>query len=53
MNEARYLEDKGKLDEALNIYKQIIFTLPDSQKVYEAIIGIYQKQGDVSKEKTC
>ena len=51
MNEARYLEDKGKLDEALNIYKQIIFTLPDSQKVYEAIIGIYQKQGDVSKEK--
>ncbi|WP_295590991.1 lipopolysaccharide assembly protein LapB [uncultured Methanobrevibacter sp.] len=51
MNEAQYLEKSGKLDEALELYKQVIFVLPDSQKAYEAIIGIYQKQGSVDKEK--
>ena len=51
MNEAQYLEKSGKLDEALELYKQVIFALPDSQKAYEAVIGIYQKQGDVDKEK--
>lgn len=51
MNEAQYLEKSGKLDEALELYKQVIFALPDSQKAYEAIIGIYQKQGDADKEK--
>ncbi|MBR3112337.1 MAG: hypothetical protein IKH29_01335 [Methanobrevibacter sp.] len=51
MNEAQYLEKSGKLDEALELYKQVIFVLPDSQKAYEAIIGIYQKQGNVDKEK--
>ena len=33
------------------MYKQVIFTLPDSQKAYEALVGIYQKQGDVESEK--
>ena len=51
MNEAQYLEKSGKLDEALELYKQVIFALPDSQKAYEAVIGIYQKQGNVEKEK--
>ena len=51
ISEAKYLEDKGKLDEAISLYKQVLFTLPDSQKVYDAIINIYQKQGDVSAEK--
>ena len=51
MNEAQYLENNGKLDEALELYKQVIFALPDSQKAYEAVIGIYQKQGNVEKEK--
>lgn len=51
MNEAQYLEKKGKLDEAAELYKQVIFALPDSQKAYEALINIYQKQGDVDKEK--
>ena len=51
MNEAQYLENNGKLDEALELYKQVIFALPDSQKAYEAVIGIYQKQGNVDKEK--
>ena len=51
MNEAQYLEKSGKLDEALELYKQVVFVLPDSQKAYEAIIGIYQKQGNVDKEK--
>ena len=51
MNEAQYLEKSGKLDEALELYNQVIFALPDSQKAYEAVIGIYQKQGNVDKEK--
>lgn len=51
MNEAQYLESSGKFDEAIELYKQIIFVLPDSQKAYEAIAKIYQKQGETDKEK--
>lgn len=51
MNEANYLKDLGKFGEAIELYKQIIFTLPDSQKAYEALIDIYQRQGDVDSEK--
>lgn len=51
MNEARYLEDKGELTEAIDLYKQVIFTLPDSVKAYEALANIYKKQGDVDAEK--
>ena len=51
MNEANYLKDLGKFDEAIELYKQIIFALPDSQKAYEALIDIYQKQGDVDSER--
>lgn len=51
MNEAKYLEEKGKLDEAIVFYKQVIFALPDSYKAYDAIINIYQQQGDIESEK--
>lgn len=51
MNEAKYLESKGKLEEAIGLYKQVIFTLPDSQKAYEALIKIYQTQNNVDGEK--
>lgn len=51
MNEAKYLEGKGKLDEAVDLYKQVIFILPDSVKAYEAIANIYKKQGDIDGEK--
>ena len=51
MSEAKYLEDKGKLDEAIDLYKQVIFALPDSSKAYDALAKIYQKQGDVDSEK--
>ncbi|WP_405298332.1 tetratricopeptide repeat protein [Methanobrevibacter sp.] len=51
MNEANYLKDLGKFDEAIDLYKQIIFALPDSQKAYEALSDIYQKQGDVDSER--
>ena len=51
MNEAKYLEEKGQLEGAADLYKQIIFTLPDSKKAYEALIGIYQSQGNVDSEK--
>lgn len=51
MNEAKYLEGKGKVDEAIGLYKQVLFTLPDSKKAYEALVGIYQNQGDVKSEK--
>lgn len=51
MSEAKYLEGKGNFDEAIDLYKQVIFILPDSQKAYEALIGIYQKQGNNDKEK--
>ena len=51
MNEAQYLENKGKFSEAIDLYNQVLFTLPDSIKAYEAIINIYQKQGNVEAEK--
>ena len=51
MGEAKYLEDKGKLDEAIDLYKQVIFALPDSSKAYEALAKIYQKKGDTESEK--
>lgn len=51
MNEARYLESKGQLKEAIDLYRQVIFTLPDSVKAYGAIADIYRKQGDVEGEK--
>ena len=51
MNEAQYLENKGKYDEAIELYKQVIFVLPDSQKAYGALANIYQKQGETEKEK--
>ena len=51
MNEANYLKGLGKNEEAIELYKQVIFALPDSQKAYEALIDIYQKQGDVEREK--
>ena len=51
MNEANYLKDQGKFDEAIGLYKRVIFTLPDSKKAYEALIDIYQKQGDTDSER--
>ena len=51
MNEAKYHEGKGKFDEAIDLYNQVIFTLPDSVKAYEAIADIYRKQGDTEGEK--
>ncbi len=51
MNEAKYLEDRGNYQEAIVFYKQVIFALPDSHKAYDAIINIYQKQGDLAGEK--
>jgi tetratricopeptide (TPR) repeat protein len=51
MQEAQILEKENKLDEAAQLYKEVIFALPDSTKAYEALINIYQKQGDVESEK--
>jgi tetratricopeptide (TPR) repeat protein len=51
MNEAKYLENKGDLAEAIELYKQVIFVLPDSHKAYESLADIYQKQGDVDSER--
>lgn len=51
MNEAKYLEGKGRLDEAIDLYKQVIFVLPDSQKAYYALAEMYRQKGDVSSEK--
>ncbi|WP_298523812.1 lipopolysaccharide assembly protein LapB [uncultured Methanobrevibacter sp.] len=51
MNEAKYYENKGEFDKAIDLYNQVIFTLPDSVKAYEAIAAIYRKQGDEGSEK--
>lgn len=51
MQEAQLLEKENKLDEAVQLYKEVIFALPDSTKAYEALINIYQKQGDIESEK--
>ena len=44
MQEAQLLEKDNKYDEAIKLYKEVIFQLPDSTKTYE-------KQGDVEAEK--
>lgn len=51
IQEAKVLENEGKLEEAIKLYKEVLLVLPDSSKVYEALIGIYQKQGDIDSEK--
>ncbi len=51
ISEAQYLENKGKYAEAIELYKQVVFMLPDSQKAYEAIARIYREQGETEKEK--
>ena len=51
MSEAKYLENKGRLDEAIDLYKQVIFELPDASKAYDALANIYEKQGDVNSQK--
>jgi tetratricopeptide (TPR) repeat protein len=51
MSEAKYAEDKGKLDEAIGLYKQVIFELPDASKAYDALAKIYQRQGNSEAEK--
>ncbi len=51
MNEARYYENKGEFDQAIDLYNQVIFILPDSVKAYDALANIYRKQGDVDGER--
>lgn len=51
MSEAKYLENKGRLVEASDLYKQVIFELPDASKAYYALAKIYEKQDDVDSEK--
>ena len=51
MQEAQLLEKEGKNGEAIKLYNQVIFELPDSSKAYQHLIDIYQKQGDVEAEK--
>ena len=50
MQKAQLLEKENKPDEAIGLYKEVLFILPDSTKAYEALINIYQKQGDVESE---
>jgi hypothetical protein len=51
ISEAQYLENKGKYGEAIELYEQVVFMLPDSQKAYEAIARIYRELGQTEKEK--
>ena len=51
MQEAKSLENSGKLDEAVKLYKEVLLILPDSSKAYEALADIYRKQGDIDSEK--
>ena len=51
ISEAQSLEKSGKTEDAIKLYNQIIFELPDASKAYEAIANIYKKQGDKDKEK--
>ena len=51
MHEAQLLERDNKYDDAIKLYNQVIFSLPDSKKAYDALINIYHKQGDAGSEK--
>ena len=51
MQEAESLVKDNNYDEAINLYKEVIYILPDSSKAYEAIANIYKKQSDVESEK--
>ena len=51
MQDAKILENSGKLDEAINLYNEVLLILPDSSKAYGALANIYRKQGDIDSEK--
>lgn len=51
MLEAQSLEKSGKYDEAVELYNEVIFILPDSSKAYEGLANIYRNQGDIESEK--
>ena len=51
MQEAQNLEKNEDYDGAVKLYREVLFTLPDSRKAYEGLIGIYQKIGDTEAEK--
>ncbi|WP_407422882.1 tetratricopeptide repeat protein [Methanobrevibacter sp.] len=51
MQEAKGLENEGNLDEAIKLYKEVLLVLQDSSKAYEALVNIYQKQGDADGER--
>ena len=51
MQEAQNLEKNNDYTEAVKLYNEVLFTLPDSKKAYEGLIGIYQKTGDTESEK--
>lgn len=51
MQEAESLVKDNQYDEAIKLYKEVIYILPDSSKAYGAIANIYKKQEDVESEK--
>lgn len=51
MQEAKSLEKENKCDEAIKLYNEVIYILPDSTKAYEALANIYKKQGNIKAEK--
>ena len=51
MQEAKNLEKENKCDEAIKLYNEVIYILPDSTKAYEALANIYKKQGNIKAEK--
>lgn len=51
MQEAELLVKDNNYDEAIKLYKEVIYILQDSSKAYEAIANIYKIQGDVESEK--
>ena len=51
MQEAQSFENDKEYDKAIELYKEVLYILPDSSKAYEALINIYQKKGDTESEK--
>ena len=49
--DAERLKNDGKYEEAVNLYREVLYILPDSSKAYEALADIYNVTGDSKNEK--
>lgn len=51
MHDAERLKNDGKYGDAIELYREVLYILPDSSKAYESLADIYNATGDSKNEK--